>query len=692
MRIITSDYLKNKITQLETIDYIGNMRELNFEEKIIAINHIIDDNFNETKAIRKDNHSYDQDGKLKNDIREYLKNVKARTKVCKEYLQLIKRQRILDLENDKLTKISVDTDIVNLTANQTKLLDDLLHNHLDDYYMDDLLIVLKYIVENYSLIVYEEMVLNTLKKIISHISFDDKHNLEKIVLGLNSVKCSINHKLAKLNKNDSERIILNQFKSMIKNVINISKVESMKTYDYKFDIIEYWLSDEDNRIFLEKLFDRLPETVNIRSRDNEHILIHILKTYIDTYKIELRNQSKPFVSSTYLKNMYKLLMANNQLELLDSDEMIRQSLLENFSNFLRHSNYKRERIVAALAEIESLKNINDSEDDEIEFDEKEVNEQLSYIKELISLQNSDHRRVDLTNEKTLVIVNDSLKYNNYAYILNKLSNNDYSLKINVIDIASIVNENSPLDIYLRHHLFSNVNNDSFLIPNVNDFSLVMGRKMPTITFELIINEKGEVKDLAGYKSVSIVNTTIHSDAILASDKFPVYYQLLKVLKNDDWFNRDNSIKQLEEIVNEKCIKGIAKYFSSHNYPFIYKVQARQNSINFENNINALNGIFYKVNKEEFKTIYSIICEDYNYAYYAIDNIGHRSKHSNCHSDLLNPLDSYIGIFLQRLIDEFYLNSHHVVNNDYWSEEAISLVEKANSYKLKQRDNIKKMIK
>ena len=97
------------------------------------------------------------------------------------------------------------------------------------------------------------MVLNTLKKIISHISFDDKHNLEKIVLGLNSVKCSINHKLAKLNKNDSERIILNQFKSMIKNVINISKVESMKTYDYKFDIIEYWLSDEDNRIFLEKL-------------------------------------------------------------------------------------------------------------------------------------------------------------------------------------------------------------------------------------------------------------------------------------------------------------------------------------------------------------------------------------------------------------------------------------------------------
>ena len=202
MRIITSDYLKNKITQLETIDYIGNMRELNFEEKIIAINHIIDDNFNETKAIRKDNHSYDQDGKLKDDIQEYLKNVKARTKVCKEYLQLIKRQRILDLENDKLTKISVDTDIVNLTANQTKLLDDLLHNHLDDYYMDDLLIVLKYIVENYSLIVCEEMVLNTLKKIISHISFDDKHNLEKIVLGLNSVKCSINHKLAKLNKYD----------------------------------------------------------------------------------------------------------------------------------------------------------------------------------------------------------------------------------------------------------------------------------------------------------------------------------------------------------------------------------------------------------------------------------------------------------------------------------------------------------
>lgn len=692
MRVITSEYLKNKIAQMETIEYLKPMHDLAFEKKIIAINQIIDNNFAETKHIRSDCNSYLQDGQLKSSVQEHLQTIKTKTKLCKEYLQLIKRQQVLDLENVKLTKVSVDNDIINLTANQLRLLDKLLHNHLDDYHMDDLLIVLKYIIGNYSVSIYEEVILNNLRMIIGYITFDDKQNIENIVIGLNSIKCEINHKLAKLDKNDDERVILNQFKNMIQNIINISKIEFMKTYDYKFDIIEYWLSSEANKVFLEKIFERLPETVNIRSRDNEHLLIYILKAYIEALKIELRNQSKPTVSSTYLKNMYKVLMSNNQLELLDSDEIIRQHLLENFSDFLKHSNYKRERIVAALNEIDNLKTMVDCEEDENKFNETEVNEQLSYIRELINIQNNDYKRVDLTNEQTLAIVNGNLRYNNYAYILNRLSNNDYSLKISVIDIASLVNEDSPLDIYLHTHLFSDINNDNYLVPNIDDFSLMKGHKRPTITFELTINDKGEVKDFVCYKSVSMVSNTIHSDSILANDNFPVYYQLLNSLKKDDWFNRDNSIKQLEDMINQNCIKSVTKYFADHHYPFIYKVQKEQDSNNFEDNINALNGIFYKVNKDEFKVIYSIICEDYNYAYYAIDNIGHKNKKSGYYSDLLNPLDSYVGIFLQRLIDEFYFNDRHLVNNDYWYDTAISLIEQANDYKVKQRYNAKKMIK
>lgn len=692
MRVITSEYLENKIKQLETIDYLQNFIDLSFDEKVVAINRVIDSNFIMIKEIKNDHNSYDQDNHLKQDVQEKLKIIRTKNRICKEYLQLLKKRQILVLENVKLAKISIDNDVINLTARQIKLLDDLLHNQLEEYHIEDLLVVAKYIIKNYSVVDYEKNILNALRIIISSVTFDGKQDTEKTIIGLNSIKCEINSKLYKLDKYDKERIILNRFKSMIKKIINISKIEFMKTYDYKFDIIEYWLSDENNKVFIEKIFERLPDTVNIRSKDNEHILVYILTSYINAFKIELRNQGKPDVSSTYLKNMYKLLMNSSYLELLGSDEIIRQNLLENFSCFLRNSNYKRERVTAALNEIESLRTIDDFEKEINNFDEQEVNEQLSYIKEIINIQNNDRKRVVLTDSPTISIVNDSLKYNNYSYILNKFDSNSFCLKVNVIDLASIINENSPLDMYLHERLFSDINNDTYLIPNAEELGLAKGRKMPTITFELIINQNGEVKDMSCYRSVSMVNTNVNINIILGSENFPLYYQLLSALKKKREFNKANSFKNLEEIINEICIKGVAKYFADNNYPFIYKVQKEQDSNNFENNLNALNGVFYKINKEDFKTIYSIICEDYNYAYYDIVDDKHINKNSSYYTDLLNPLDSYIGIYLQRLIDEFYLNDHRLVNNDYWIDTAVSLVEEANSYKFRQREKSKQKIK
>ena len=692
MRVITSEYLENKIKQLETIDYLQNLTNLSFDEKVITVNQIIDSNFIMIKEIKNDSDSYDQDNHLKQAVQEKLKTIRTKNRICKEYLQLIKKRQILVLENIKLAKINIDNDVINLTAKQIKLLDDLLHKQLEEYHIEDLLVVTKYIIKNYSVVDYEKNILNALRIIISSITFEGNQDIEKIIIGLNSIKCEINSKLYKLDKCDKERIILNRFKSMIKKIINISKIEFMKTYDYKFDIIEYWLSDENNKVFIEKIFERIPDTVNIRSKDNEHILIYILESYINAFKIELRNQSKPDVSSTYLKNMYKLLMDNDYLELLDSDEIIRQNLLENFSCFLKNSNYKRERVISALEEIESLKTINAPVSEVNNFDEQEVNEQLSYIKEIINIQNSDRKRVDLTSNLTVSIVNDTLKYNNYSYILNKFDSNSFCLKVNVIDLASLINENSPLDIYTRKRLFSDINNDTYLIPNAYELGLAKGKKMPTITFELIINQKGEVKDMSCYRSVSMVNNNVSSKTILESENFPLYYQLLNTLKKQNEFYKGSSFKNLEEIINEICIKGVAKYFADNNYPFIYKVQKEQDSNNFENNLNALNGIFYKINKEDFKTIYSIICEDYNYAYYDIVDDKHINKNSSYYTDLLNPLDSYIGIYLQRLIDEFYLNDHRFINNDYWIETAISLVEQANSYKFRQREKSKQKIK
>lgn len=690
MRVITSDYLKNKINKLEKTDYLCNLKSLNFEEKVVAINKMIDDNIILTKSIRNNVSSYDQDNHLKVEVKQELNGIKNKIKICKDYLQLLKKQHVLDLENIKFTKIDVENDVINLTYNQIKLLDDVLNHHLNKYNMDDLLVVIKYIIANYSMIDYEEITLSSLKKIINSISFDDNENNEDIVIGLNSIKCEINNKLAKLDKYDSERIILNQLKDLIKQVISISKIEFMKNYDYKFDIIEYWLTDEINKLFIEKIFERLPECVNIRSKNNEHILIYVLNEYINSFKIELRDQGKPDISSAYLGSIYKLLINNPNLELLDSDDFIRRNLLDDFTQFLKNSHYKRERVLTALKEVEDLEGVKTNSLGEDLFDENEVNDQLMYMRDVIAIENNNRKRIDLTSENAVIIVNSNLKYNNYSYILKKINSQQYNLKINVVDIASLISENSPLDLYLKKQLFSDIINDKFILPEIDRFSLKLGCKMPTITFDMVIDQNGEVSNFECYKSTSMVKDKINSEEILSNSNLSLYYQLLNAFKGPNLIVKDNSLRQLENILNQNCTKGMIKYFDDNNYPFIYKVQNEQDSDNFNRNINALNGIFYKISREDFRVIYSIVCEDYNYAYYSIDNIGHRNKNSNYYSDLLNPLDSYIGIVLQRLIDEFYLSKHQFSNNDYLLNYLKELVEKANDYKIKKREKYEKI--
>lgn len=688
MRVITSDYIENKITRLEKNTILAGFLLLSYDDKLQQLNKAINDNLNQIKVLRKDKNSYVQDKELKPDIKKVIHKIKLENNIYKEYLNMLKKQHILQLENIRLAKINIDENIINLTAYQVKILDDVINNNLISSSFIDLSVVCKYIISNYCVYEYEKEILNIIKKLIENISFENVND-ERIIIELNSINGEISKKLTKLDKDSLERPILNNFKSLIKNVINISKITFMSSYDYKFDIIDYWLNDEENKIFIEKIFKRIPETINIRTNSNEHIINYVLDKYIESYKIELRNQNKPIVSSSYLKIVLKLLLNSSSLELLDSDDVLFKTRLMEFEIFLKNSHYKRERILAAIEDLNDLKNIGEKEDEIDEDNELEVNNQLSYIKDIINIENNNRQRVDLTNEETVAITNSSLKYNNYSYIIHRVDARNYSVKINVVDIDSLIPENSPLDLYLRNKMFSNINNNNYLFPNISAFSLSENGKMPTITFELLINEKGEVIYFESYKSITKVDKIINNNTRLSNNNMPLYYQLLNVFNND--YFKGSCLGDLEQIINQYCIRSVAKYFDENNYPFIYKVQNQQDSEVFEKNINALNGIFYKISKEDFRIIYSIICEDYNFAYYDMNNIGHKNKNSKYYSDLLNPLDSYIGICLQRLMKEYYFSKNGVISDDYTMEYLKNVIEKANSYKDKKRISKQKVL-
>lgn len=688
MRIITSEYIENKLKKLESNDILAGFLLLSYDDKLLGLNKIINDNILEIKKLRRNKNSYIVDKELKPEVKNIIDKLKLDNNIYREYIKILKKKHVLDLENNKLSKIDFDENIINLTSQQLKILDKVINNRQYKSSYSDLVFVCRYIIANYSVETYEKEVLKIIKQLLEMISFNTKID-DQIIIGLNAISNEITRKAVKLGKDSFERKILNNFKNLIKSVISISKITFMESYDYKFDIIEYWLNNEENKIFIEKLFNRIPETVNIRTTNNEHIMNYILNKYIEAYKIELKNQSKPNVSSLYLKHILMLLLNNKNLELLDSDNILFSTTLEQFEQFLKNSSYQRERVLDAIKDLDDIKGISEENEEFEEYDEIDVNNQLLYIKDIINMENNNKQRIDLTNEDTFVISNSNLKYYNYSYIINRVNHREYSVKLNVVDIEALINEGSPLDLYLRNKLFSNINKDDYLFFNVNDFSLNENKKMPTITFEMLINEKGEVINFECYKSVSKVTNVIDNQLKLGDNNISSYYQLLCILNSE--LVMDTRISNLEELINQQVIRSVAKYFDENNYPFIYKVQNEQDSNVFEKNINALNGIFYKIGRDDFRIIYSIICEDYNFAYYSTNNIGHKNKKSKYYSDLLNPLDSYIGICLQRLINEYYFSKNNGYVDTFTMNYLQSVVERANNYKTKVRKNKQKVL-
>ena len=686
MRVIRSEYIKNKIEMLEQNNLLAEFINLPYDEKIKDINKKINDNQQEIKCLRKNKESYISEKELKPEVKEIIDGLKRNNNILIEYSQIIKKNHILELENIRLTKINVETESMVLTANQNKLLNAILNNNSIGDNNEDLAIVCRYIIGNYKVTNCEKEVLVILKRLFENISFE--HGMDdKLLVLLNSINVEISKKLLKLEKNDNERVILNNFKSLIKNVIMISKVETLDTYDYKLDIIKYWLTRAENIVFIEKLFERIPETVNIRTENNEHLINYILEKYIEICKLELRNQGEAKVSSSYLKSILRKVLNSDNLELLDIDELLYKNMINEYEEFLKTSDYKHDRIVDAINDLNSITSIEKKEKEEI--DEHDVNEQLSYIKDIINMENNNKSRVDLTNEYTIAITNDNLQYHNYSYIIDRINANKYCIKVNLLDIHSLINEGSPLDLYLRNKMFSNINNKDYLFPNVDAFALDAGKKMPTLTFEMFVNKKGEVISFDCYKSVSSINKILYDKEILAGDNMPMYYQLLNMMKEK--YNKDCSLNKLEELINESCIKSVAKYFDEKQFPCIYRVQEEQNSEIFGRNISALNGIFYRISKDDFRTIYSIICEDFNYAYYDVVNCGHKNKSSKYYLDLLNPLDSYIAICLQRLVHDYYLSNGGLFKFDSTLTYLKEMTEQANQAKSDRNNNKQKIL-
>ena len=468
---------------------------------------------------------------------------------------------------------------------------------------------------------------------------------------------------------------------------NVKENNNEFKYDYKFDIINFWLTNKEYQVFIKKLFDRIPDSVNVRSANDVHLLNYLLEQFIISKKIELFNRNKPKIGSNYLYGVIISILENDHLFFSSEDFKTFYNIIGEFKKYLSESEHDVKLVNRLMQDINKI-TLKDEYEEEI-FDIHRVNNQLCCIDGVINMVNQNSRRKDLTNENTFVIINDSLKYNNYSYIVNKIDDNKILVKVNIIDIDSIVMEYTPLDLYLKEKMFSNVKNEEYLFPTEGIFDLGFNKKMPTLTIEYVVNKNGEVTDFDCYQSVSVIDTVYNSCNSIDEKNMPLLNKLFSRLNKVE--KLENELKNLDILLSNVSIKSVAKYFDEREYPLIYKVQEQQDTSIYEKNLNALNGIFYKLDEEEFRTIYSIICEDYNYSYYSIENKGHENLNAKYYLDLLNPLDSYVAIQVQRLIKEFYLGMGRGYVNENTFIKLNEIVDLANRNKVKRKNNKQKVL-
>lgn len=214
-------------------------------------------------------------------------------------------------------------------------------------------------------------------------------------------------------------------------------------------------------------------------------------------------------------------------------------------------------------------------------------------------------------------------------------------------------------------------------------------KRPAITYEIELSNNGRIVNFDIYKSIvtldkiySYENFQLPNEEVIFS-----YYTLLKDFDIDEL----DFGKSLEKMYLSKVSRAVGTYFTKKDLPCIYRVQEKQDEETFVKDMSKLNSLMGKLNKRDAKIIYQIICEDTNKAYYASKNIGHDGCNQAYFLDLFSPIDNYVTLTLQKLIDDFYINEKKYKTEE-WKTEIEKIITLANQKRVEHRNKEKCKIK
>ncbi len=298
--------IKNMIG--ETIIKIKKQKNVKLFYKLL-INKI------EKKIIAIANITYDDN--LENNVL-LLKKYSNINNYLKEEYELFKKQYIeekainndtVKINNQKYKYESTTENTLKIDISSSikeKIYNDLVNNiKKDDYEINDIIIAFTKYLNNIN-IVSDIEELNKLSDELYNRLYEYLYENKSIFFEFSYLIDVLSSIYKNYDKESKERNLLKPIYKKYTTLYKIYKTKIAKNeINPYFDIIDYWLSNENDYLYLKELVNRNQKIRNSHS-NGEHIVIYILKKYIDNFKKMIVNDD--YTNINYLREVYYLVI------------------------------------------------------------------------------------------------------------------------------------------------------------------------------------------------------------------------------------------------------------------------------------------------------------------------------------------------------------------------------------------------
>lgn len=634
--------LEAKIKDLEVPKNSENQKLLvrNLEDLILSCNNLIN-KLDQLK--KKDNY---QKINIHMNILNNLQN----------YLKHYQRQNYLTTQKVANNCFEEEKE---LTDTQNIILENLFICDREAYEQSDFLFALGYYIKNNP--INSLQLLKVSKELMQELGYE-KIESEESIQGIYYIWDAIRYRLQKEPKeNETTRKTLKDIRILFDFVVNNYKEDSENIkHDYLFNLVDYLLKSEENYLYLKKLTEQFPKIINVKymnqEKQEEHIIIYIVRKFIESYKQLLFDKRNYDVNKDYLKNVYLLFTRSYYKSLTQEDMKTIDSLLSNFMKEVNKTITSSKRKNTVKEDLKVMYTDKFYLPRKTKF-EKEINDyrlenQMNSLP--VRLQNSvnNSKRIDLKEETTFTIQNGF-----HAYSIEQKEQT--ILKIHILDLYDLFIGYSELDNYIYNISLTDSELD-FMIQNL--FSMKEKHVYPTITYEIAFSDKGDylnenkkIEKFKVYPSVISIDKS-YSDYHLRYAKGDIILKSMlnlyrnSMIKNHFCYDPNFCMIDVDNYFKNILNQGVCDYVQKNKLPFIYSGIVSQNEENFVALMNHVGPILSRLNRDDFEQIYHIINQNVDEFHYTLEPF--KGEYD---LPIMNPVH-YFGVSFQRILHELVFDN------------------------------------